>query len=55
MTGIKSRSFISPVDFFKKFFRIFRVPGFRVTFKTINAGLREKILLTVSIANNCAQ
>lgn len=55
MTGISSRSFASPRDFFRKFFRIFGGPSFRITFKNIDAGLRERILLTVSIANNCAQ
>jgi len=55
MTGITSRSFTSPADFFGRFFEIFRGPGFRLTFSTIKARLREKILLTVSIANNCAQ
>jgi len=55
MSNIKARSFISIGDFFGKFFGIFRGPTFITTFKTIPARLREKILLTISVANNCAQ
>jgi len=55
MAEIRTRSFVSPIDFFGKFFSIFRGPTFFTTFKTIDARLREKILLTISVANNCAQ
>jgi hypothetical protein len=47
-------TFISLSDFFSRLFDIFRGPMFITVFKKINPVFREKLLLTVSMANNCA-
>ncbi|MDY6933351.1 MAG: hypothetical protein SVZ03_03915 [Spirochaetota bacterium] len=53
MTTIQKRTFLSFTDFIQRFGQIFKGPTFLMTFIKVDNRLREKILLTVSIANNC--
>jgi len=55
MSEIQVRKFKSVPDFFRKFGSIFLGPSFYYTFKRLNGKLREQVLLTVSVTNNCAQ
>jgi len=54
MSEIKKRTFASPLDFFSKFFAMFKGESILSTFFNSDPKFREKLLLTVSIANNCA-
>jgi hypothetical protein len=47
-------SFISFYDFIKRLINIFKGPMFITVFRKIDPVFREKILLTVSMSNNCA-
>lgn len=47
-------TFESLTDFFKRLADIFRGPTFISAFRRIDPLFREKLLLTVSMANNCA-
>lgn len=47
-------AFTSFFDFIKRFINIFKGPMFITVFRKIDPVFREKILLTVSMANNCA-
>ncbi|HNX25710.1 MAG TPA: hypothetical protein PKG60_16810 [Spirochaetota bacterium] len=47
-------AFTSLYDFLKRFIDIFRGPMFISAFRKIDPVFREKLLLTVSMANNCA-
>lgn len=47
------RRFTSFSDFVRRFFDLFRGPTFLMTFLRVNGRLREKIILTVTVANNC--
>ncbi len=47
-------TFNSPADFLKRFADIFRGPMFISVFLKIDPVFREKLLLTVSMTNNCA-
>ncbi len=53
MGTIKMRTFSSVWDFGGKFFEIFRGATFFMTYSNIKGAFREKIKLTVAIANNC--
>ena len=54
MHKIKMRTFTSFFSFFSRLFDMFRGPSFHSAFKEIEDRLKEKVLLTVSISNNCA-
>lgn len=41
-------------DFIRRFFAVFRGPTFVSAIREIDPVFREKLLLTVSMANNCA-
>ena len=47
-------SFTSFYDFIKRLINIFKGPMFITVFRKIDPAFREKILLTVSMSNNCA-
>lgn len=47
-------TFDSFTDFIKRFAAIFRGPMFITVFRKIDPVFREKLLLTVSMTNNCA-
>jgi hypothetical protein len=47
-------TFNSFLDFIIRLIDIFRGPTFIKVFRKINPVFREKLLLTVSMANNCA-
>lgn len=47
-------TFVSFADFLKRFIDIFRGPSFVAVLRKTDPVFREKILLTVSMANNCA-
>lgn len=46
-------TFSSFSDFFKRLFDLFRGPTFYMTFRRTDPKFREKVILTVSMANNC--
>ena len=48
------RTFESFSDFIKRLVDVFRGPSFVSVFREIDPVFREKLLLTVSMANNCA-
>ncbi len=48
------QTFESPGDFLFRFFSIFRGPTFLSTFRNVDPVFREKLLLVVSMANDCA-
>ncbi|ACN14290.1 conserved hypothetical protein [Desulforapulum autotrophicum HRM2] len=50
----KKVSFISPVDFFIRLGSTLKLPTFYSTYRAVDSVLREKILLTVSIMNDCS-
>ena len=50
----KKKSFTSPIDFFIRLGAALKLPTFYATFRTVDSVLREKILLTVSIINDCS-
>jgi hypothetical protein len=54
ISAIEKRSFESFADFFKKLIDIFKGPTFLMTFLKVDKILREKILLTISLSNNCS-
>lgn len=54
MLKMEMKTFKSFFDFFFRFLSIFKGPTFLMTFLKIDKKLREKILLTVSIGNNCS-
>ena len=54
MLQLEMKTFKSFLDFFSRFWSIFKGPTFLMTFLKIDKKLREKILLTVSIGNNCS-
>jgi len=47
-------TFSSFYDFIKRFISIFRGPSFITAYKTMDPKFREKILITISMTNNCA-
>jgi hypothetical protein len=47
-------AFESFPDFVKRFINIFRGPSFISVFRNVDPVFREKLLLTVSMTNNCA-
>jgi hypothetical protein len=47
-------TFTSIYDFIKRFTAIFKGPSFIAVYRKIDPVFREKILITVSMANNCA-
>lgn len=47
--------FSSLSDFRSKFCSLFKGPSFYSTFTNLDDTLREKIMITVSIANNCTE
>jgi hypothetical protein len=47
--------FTSLADFRSKFYSLFKGPGFYSTFTNLDDKLRKKIMITVSIANNCTE
>lgn len=53
MTHILMRAFSSYRDLFVKGAAVFRGPTFIMTFIRIDPKFREKILLAVTVANNC--
>ena len=55
MKTVQGDSFTSLADFSAKLGNLFKGPTFYATFKNLDKNLREKIMITVSIANNCTQ
>ncbi|MBN2159630.1 MAG: hypothetical protein JW807_09555 [Spirochaetes bacterium] len=53
MANIMMRRFKSYFDLLSKFTAMFNGATFLMTFLRTDAQLREKILLAVSVANNC--
>jgi len=53
MSVIKKRTFESGADFFRKLFDVFRGPTVLMTLWKVDSIVREKVLLTLSISNNC--
>lgn len=53
VSTIKKRTFKSRTDFFKRLFDIFKGPTILMTWWKVDKVLREKVLLTLSISNNC--
>lgn len=53
MTGISKPTFSSPLDFCIRLVRLFKLPLFTLTFLKVDPLTREKILLTISMANQC--
>jgi len=47
--------FSSLSDFRSKFYGLFTGPSFYSTFAKLDERLRKKIMITVSIANNCTE
>jgi hypothetical protein len=54
VTEEKNR-FSSLSDFRSKFYSLFTGPTFYSTFKNLEEKLRKKVMITVSIANNCTE
>lgn len=53
MNPYMSASFSSFSDFIKRFADMFKGPGFISAFRKIDPIFREKLMITVSMANNC--
>jgi len=53
MTENRLTTFVSTFDFFSRFIDFFRGPTYLGTFIMVNKKIRQMILITVSIANNC--
>ena len=53
MPEINKLKFTSLPDFIQKTYGLFKGPAFLSTFLNLDGRLREKIIITVSIANNC--
>ncbi len=53
MSGIQMRKFNSFADFLARMADLFRGPTFLMTFLRVDPRFREKVLLTVSVVNNC--
>ena len=53
MTEFNKIKFTSFSDFIQKTYGLFKGPTFFSTFVNLDSKLREKIIITVSIANNC--
>lgn len=53
INNITMRRFKSGLDFIGRFTDVFRGPTFIMTFLRVDRKLREKIMLAVSVANNC--
>ena len=53
MSVIQKRTFKSSADFFSKLFDAFRGPTILMTLWRVNSIVREKVLLSLSISNNC--
>ena len=51
--NITMRRFKSGLDFLVRLADIFRGPTFLMTFLRVEPRLREKVMLAVSVANNC--
>jgi hypothetical protein len=51
---VQLATFSSSYDFIKRLIDLFRGPSFISIFKKIDPVFREKLLITVSMANNCA-
>jgi hypothetical protein len=47
--------FSSLSDFRSKFYGLFTGPSFHSTFAKLDERLRKKVMITVSIANNCTE
>lgn len=53
MNAITMRRFDSALDFLARLGDVFRGPTFLMTYLRIEPRFREKIMLAVSVANNC--
>jgi len=53
MSTVQMRRFSSGSDFFIKLLKLFTGPTFIMTFLKVDKKFREKIFLTVAMANNC--
>jgi hypothetical protein len=47
------RTFNSVGDFFRRFFGLFRGPSMAASLLSVTPKFREKLFLTVTLANNC--
>ncbi len=54
MRQVQMRTFRSVADFLRRFVLLFAGPSFITTLLGVDAKFREKLLLTVTMANNCA-
>ncbi len=55
MAGSKTGTFTSFSDFNSKFYSIFKGPTFYSTFTRLDKKLRKKIMIAVSVINNCSK
>ena len=55
MAAHKTSRFTSLSDFKSKFYSLFTGPTFYSTFTKLERKLRKKVMITVSIANNCKE
>ena len=55
MATEETNGFSSFPDFRAKFYSLFKGPTFYSTFANLDERLRKKIMITVSIANNCTE
>ena len=55
MSGDSKGAFTSLSDFSSKFTGLFQGPSFYSAFTNLDKKLRKKIMITVSITNNCSQ
>ena len=55
MATEETNRFSSLPDFRSKFYSLFKGPTFYSTFTNLDDRLRKKIMITVSIANNCTE
>lgn len=53
MKNIAMRRFKTGFDFLARLADVFRGPTFLMTFLRVDPRLREKVMLAVSVANNC--
>jgi hypothetical protein len=53
MPAVKTSTFTSLKDFNSKFSSLFTGPTFYSAFTNLDEKLRKKVMITVSIANNC--
>ena len=55
MSEVKMRPFTSYSDFKAKFYGLFKGPSFYLTFTNLDKKLRKKIMIAVSMANDCGK